>query len=172
MRRHCSRHSQHRRQHERRYMENPNDELPRCEQCCEYRKGVPHRDETLPHYADASRNVRDTRATTESNSRVARKPDVRSAGRSTGNIARICPALGASTTIRVDKKTASATEWVTNTAVQFCSARRRSSSSFRWSRDISSSAANGSSIRSSRGLVASARAIETRIFIPPESSRG
>ena len=39
-------------------------------------------------------------------------------------------------------------------------------------RVISSSAANGSSISSSRGLVTSPRAIETRIFMPPESSRG
>src|SRR5512145_925583 len=39
-------------------------------------------------------------------------------------------------------------------------------------RVISSSAAKGSSISSSRGLVTSARAIETRIFMPPDNSRG
>src|SRR5262249_14963486 len=39
-------------------------------------------------------------------------------------------------------------------------------------RVISSSAANGSSINRSFGSVTSARAIEVRIFIPPESSRG
>ncbi len=74
--------------------------------------------------------------------------------------------------IRSERNAASATECVTNTAVHFCSLRRRNISSFKRSRDISSSAANGSSSSSSRGLVASARAIETRIFIPPESSRG
>src|SRR5579862_207829 len=47
----------------------------------------------------------------------------------------------------------------------------RSSSSSR-SRVISSSAAKGSSMRRRLGLVTSARAIETRIFMPPDSSRG
>jgi hypothetical protein len=36
----------------------------------------------------------------------------------------------------------------------------------------SSSAANGSSISNISGSVASARAIDTRIFMPPDSSRG
>ncbi len=39
-------------------------------------------------------------------------------------------------------------------------------------RVISSSAPNGSSSSHSRGAVTSARASETRIFMPPESSRG
>jgi hypothetical protein len=39
-------------------------------------------------------------------------------------------------------------------------------------RVISSNAANGSSIKSTRGLVTMARAIETRIFMPPDNSRG
>ncbi len=71
--------------------------------------------------------------------------------------------------LRAERKTASATEWVTKTAVQFCSARSRSNSSLSRSRVISSSAPKGSSISSRRGVVASARATETRIFIPPES---
>jgi len=37
---------------------------------------------------------------------------------------------------------------------------------------ISSSAANGSSIKSASGRVTSARAIEARIFMPPDSSAG
>ena len=45
-------------------------------------------------------------------------------------------------------------------------------SSLSLKRVISSSEANGSSIRSSGGSVTSPRAIDTRIFIPPESSRG
>src|SRR5665213_3085856 len=47
-----------------------------------------------------------------------------------------------------------------------------STSSLSFCRVISSSAANGSSIRRRRGLVTSARAIETRMRMPPESSRG
>ena len=47
-----------------------------------------------------------------------------------------------------------------------------SRSSLSLKRVISSSAAKGSSISSSFGLVTSARAIETRIFMPPDSSRG
>jgi hypothetical protein len=39
-------------------------------------------------------------------------------------------------------------------------------------RVISSSAAKGSSIRIRRGFVTMARAMETRIFMPPDSSRG
>ena len=48
----------------------------------------------------------------------------------------------------------------------------RRSSSFSRSRVISSSAPNGSSISSSRGPPSSARAIETRWRMPPESSCG
>ncbi len=47
-----------------------------------------------------------------------------------------------------------------------------SRSLLRRKRVISSSAANGSSIRRISGSVTSARASDTRIFMPPESSRG
>ncbi len=76
------------------------------------------------------------------------------------------------TTTRLARNTDSKTLWVTKTTVQpsLCHSRSRSSLSF--SLVISSSAAKGSSRSRSRGRVMSARAIETRIFMPPESSRG
>ena len=74
--------------------------------------------------------------------------------------------------MRLERKTASSTECVTNNAVKGCRSRRRRSSSLsRW-RVISSSAPKGSSSSSSCGVMASARARETRIFMPPESCRG
>ena len=76
------------------------------------------------------------------------------------------------TTTRVDRKTASAIEWVTNTTVALVASQMRSSSRFSRSRVISSSAPNGSSIRISAGLKMSARAIATRCCIPPESCHG
>ncbi len=74
--------------------------------------------------------------------------------------------------MRFERNTLSNTECVTKITVhpiRRCSARR---SSFSLNRVISSSAANGSSIRISRGRVTIARAIDTRIRIPPDSSRG
>jgi hypothetical protein len=82
------------------------------------------------------------------------------------------PGRAAMTTTRVDRYTASQTLWVTKTTVRPSSLHRRSTSSLSFARVISSSAANGSSISSRRGLVTIARAIEARIFMPPESSRG
>ncbi len=81
-------------------------------------------------------------------------------------------ARAAMTTMRSDRKTDSKTEWVTKMTVQPIRAFSASRSSFSRCRVISSSAAKGSSIRIRRGLVTSARAMETRIFMPPDSSRG
>ena len=72
----------------------------------------------------------------------------------------------------VDRYTDSNTLWVTKTTVQRCASQRRRRSSLSLKRVISSSAAKGSSMSSTRGWVTSARAIDTRIFMPPESSRG
>ena len=74
--------------------------------------------------------------------------------------------------MRLDRNTLSNTLWVTKTTVKRSSCHSSSRSSLSLKRVISSSAANGSSINSTRGLVTSPRAIETRIFMPPESSRG
>ena len=82
------------------------------------------------------------------------------------------PGRGDITTTRVERNTASAIECVTNTIVEAVSAQIRSSSMFSRSRVISSSAPNGSSIRSSGGENERARAIETRCCIPPESCQG
>ena len=71
-----------------------------------------------------------------------------------------------------DMNTDSAIEWVTNTTVEPISCQIWSSSLFSRSRVISSRAPNGSSIRRSAGENESARAIETRCCIPPESCQG
>ena len=84
----------------------------------------------------------------------------------------IRPGRGDITTTRVERNTASAIECVTKTIVDPVPSQIRSSSSFSRSRVISSSAPNGSSIRSSGGENESARAIETRCCIPPESCQG
>ena len=76
------------------------------------------------------------------------------------------------TTTRVERKTDSAIEWVTKTTVESVSCQIRSSSLFIRSRVISSRAPKGSSIRRSGGENESARAIETRCCIPPESCQG
>ena len=73
---------------------------------------------------------------------------------------------------RVDRKTASATECVTKSAVKGSRSRRASRSSFSRSRVISSREPKGSSRRRSRGETLRARAMETRIRMPPESCQG
>ena len=76
------------------------------------------------------------------------------------------------TTTRVERNTASGIECVTKiTVLPACSQIRRSSR-LRRSRVISSSAPKGSSMRSSDGSNESARAIETRCCMPPESCHG
>ena len=76
------------------------------------------------------------------------------------------------TTMRDDRNTASAIEWVTKTTVAFVASQMRRSSRLRRSRVISSRAPNGSSIRISDGLNVSARAIATRCCMPPDSCQG
>ena len=61
---------------------------------------------------------------------------------------------------------------MTNTTVACIRRQISSSSMLRRSRVISSSAPNGSSIRSNAGSNASARAIATRICMPPDSCQG
>ena len=75
------------------------------------------------------------------------------------------------TTLR-DRNTASEIECVTNTTAADVLAQIDSSSDCRRSRVISSSAPNGSSISSSGGDTASARAIATRCCMPPDSCAG
>src|SRR5439155_1575281 len=76
------------------------------------------------------------------------------------------------TTTRSARYTASRIEWVTKMIV-LCSTRWiRDSSSCSTSRVCASSAPKGSSIRTMDGLLARARAIATRCFIPPESCTG
>ncbi len=84
----------------------------------------------------------------------------------------IRPGRADMTTTRVDRYTASEIECVTKITVEPISAQIRRSSSFRRSRVISSSAPNGSSMSRSAGENESARAIETRCCIPPESCHG
>ncbi|MFC7480367.1 hypothetical protein ACFQX7_10415 [Luedemannella flava] len=88
----------------------------------------------------------------------------------TGISAVIRPGRGDMTTTRSDRYTASVIEWVTKMTV--VSAHRRNSSSCSRSRVISSSAPNGSSMSSSGGCTARARAIATRCCMPPDSWAG
>ena len=96
----------------------------------------------------------------------------RGCGRSTSITSTIRPGRADMTTTRVERKTASAIECVTKTIVDWVSCQMRSSSMFSRSRVISSSAPNGSSISSSAGEKESARAIDTRCCMPPESCHG
>ena len=82
------------------------------------------------------------------------------------------PGRGDITTTRSDRYTASGIEWVTKTTLVPVSAQIRSSSACMCSRVISSSAPNGSSISSSGGWAASARAMATRCCMPPDSCHG
>ena len=76
----------------------------------------------------------------------------------------IRPGRGDITTTRFERYTASGIECVTNTTDVPVSAQMRSSSACMCSRVISSSAPNGSSINSSGGWAASARAIATPLL--------
>ena len=76
------------------------------------------------------------------------------------------------TITRVDRNTASEMECVTKIVVRLRSLDSVSRSSSSRLRVNSSSAPNGSSINSRSGLVTSARAIDTRMRMPPDSWRG
>ncbi|KKK60526.1 hypothetical protein LCGC14_3023490, partial [marine sediment metagenome] len=82
---------------------------------------------------------------------------------------RLLPGRGRRTTILVDRYTASGIECVTKAMVFSVRAQSLSSCSFKWSRTISSSAPKGSSISRISASKDSARAIEARCCIPPES---
>ena len=85
------------------------------------------------------------------------------------------PGPAAMTTMRVAKYTASTMLWVTMTIVRrgwFGSAKSRPISFRRVSAVRTSRALKGSSSASTSGSAISARAMPTRCFIPPESSRG
>src|SRR3989442_295032 len=87
-------------------------------------------------------------------------------------ISLIRPGAEVSTTSRSARYTASRIECVTKTIV-LCSTRwMRESSSCITSRVCASRAPNGSSMSTMDGLLASARAIATRCFIPPERCTG
>ena len=69
-------------------------------------------------------------------------------------------------------KTASLTEWVMNNAANRSERKSSSVWSLRCSRVISSTAPNGSSNSSTGGRIASVRASEQRIFMPPDKAFG
>ena len=73
---------------------------------------------------------------------------------------------------RVDRNTASGIEWVMKMTVVAVSRQIFSNSACMCSRVISSRAPKGSSISNSAGPNESARAIDTRCCMPPESSPG
>ncbi|KAG1439586.1 hypothetical protein G6F57_019341 [Rhizopus arrhizus] len=82
------------------------------------------------------------------------------------------PGRGENTITTSPRNTASAMPWVTNSTVLRVSIQIRCNSTFIWSRVSASRAPNGSSISTTPGAIASARAMPTRCFMPPEISRG
>mmetsp|Transcript_27060 Transcript_27060/g.49242 ORF Transcript_27060/g.49242 Transcript_27060/m.49242 type:complete len:126 (-) Transcript_27060:2536-2913(-) len=72
--------------------------------------------------------------------------------------------------MRSPMRTASSRSWVMNTVVFFKILERRINSSCNWRRINGSRAENGSSISSTSGFAASARASPTRCCMPPDSS--
>ena len=75
-------------------------------------------------------------------------------------------------TIRSDSSTASSTSWVIIRTVFFSLAWISITLSCKWPRVSASRAPNGSSSRRTLGSIASARAMPTRCFMPPEISCG
>ncbi|MFB9071621.1 hypothetical protein ACFFX0_10565 [Citricoccus parietis] len=73
---------------------------------------------------------------------------------------------------RVPRYTASSMSWVTNSTVRESSFQRRSTRSSRSARVWASTAAKGSSITSTFGRYATARAMATRCCIPPDNCQG
>ena len=103
---------------------------------------------------------------------LTRKSGPRGKGSLIATSSTMRPGRAAITSTRVDRNTASWMEWVTNSTVRaraFHSASRSASSRLRV---ISSSAPKGSSMSSSAGSVTRLRAMDTRICMPPDSSRG
>ena len=106
------------------------------------------------------------------NSAVSRASSVRCSGSVESMILVMRPGRGDMTTMRVDRNTASGIEWVTNITVRLLPCHSCSSCSLSRSRVISSSAPKGSSIIRSFGAKPSARAIDTRCCMPPDSCHG
>src|SRR5262249_17116070 len=113
-----------------------------------------------------------TSVTSSKNRGDARVLSARGRGRSTVTMRSMEPGRGRITTMRVERKRAAAMLCVTKSAVAAVSAHTCKSSWLSRSRVISSSAPNGSSINRIDGFRASARAIETRCCMPPESCHG
>src|SRR6185437_5912531 len=125
-------------------------------------------DQLGPLHDEPPRSARRTSVIAAKNFSDWRVASVRSP-RSTGIVAVIRPGRGDITTTPSDRHTASGIEWVTKTVLVPVFAQICSSSTCSRSRVISSRAPNGSSISSSGGCTASARAIATRCCMPPES---
>ena len=77
-----------------------------------------------------------------------------------------------STTTRLARNTASPTSWVMKMMVGRRSCQMRVSSSCKVMRVCASTLANGSSISSTSGWLASARTTPTRCCMPPDNSFG
>ncbi|EAR26031.1 hypothetical protein A20C1_09129 [marine actinobacterium PHSC20C1] len=82
------------------------------------------------------------------------------------------PGCAPITTMRSESMIASGTEWVTNMTALRLDCQKSSRPSLCWSRFISSSAENGSSMSRTLGSKTNARAIATRCCIPPDSCPG
>ena len=122
--------------------------------------------------APAAATQADSRRACAANAGEWRNASSRGYGSSIATSASTRPGRAPMTTTRVDRNTASAMLCVTKTTVSPRPAHSASSSPSSRCRVNSSSAPNGSSISSRSGAVTSARAIDARICMPPDSSRG
>src|ERR1700722_7329066 len=106
-------------------MQSPDEHPPQQQEDDEDSQRVEQSDELRLHALRTSRSARETWVTNDSNSTVSRVALFRGKGRLIGISWAMRPGEAARTTILVERNTASATEWVTKTAVQFCSDRKR-----------------------------------------------
>src|SRR4029453_17884274 len=96
----------------------------------------------------------------------------RGCGMVTYTLSLMVPGRVAMTTMRSARKMGPEMLWVTKATVFLSCSQMRSSSSCITSRVWASRAPKGSSMRRRDGCLASTRAMATRCFIPPDSSRG
>src|SRR4051812_21469063 len=131
-------------------------------------QGKQRRQQRLPHSSIAPSSSRISWPSLGS----PRSSLLRRVGNSKRRSSLMAPPRLPSTTARLARKAASDTECVTKITVIPPRCHSSRSCTSRWKRVISSSAAKGSSSSSNRGSVTSARARDTLIRIPPDSSAG
>ncbi len=129
------------------------DCLPQAEQACEDDHAGDRREAALVHTWTTPRSNRVTCVTVSSNASDSRVSAVRGHARCTSTSCATRPGCAARMTMREERKTASATECVTNMTVHFCSLCKRSNSFVHAITRHLIERGEGSSISRTRGLV-------------------